>query len=49
LEETVDLRIEEEDISTLIQRLADSANPQNIDTLTDWYIQIVIERLRRSE
>ncbi|ACZ41871.1 hypothetical protein Tter_0954 [Thermobaculum terrenum ATCC BAA-798] len=49
MEETVDLRIEEEDISTLIQRLAESGNPQNIDTLTDWYIQIVIERLRRSE
>ena len=45
--EPEDLRIEEEHIRELIDRLVASGAPQPLDTLTEWFIGIVIERASR--
>lgn len=39
-----ELNIEEPDIRALIDRLVQSGAPQTLDTLTEWYIGIVIQR-----
>ncbi len=40
-----ELRIEEADMRELVERLVRVGAPQTLDTLTDWYIGIVIERI----
>lgn len=42
--EPQEFRIEEEHIRELIDRLVQSGAPQTLDTLTQWFIGIVIER-----
>ena len=43
--EPEELRIAEADIRELVDRLVRVGAPQTLDTLTDWYIGIVVERV----
>lgn len=43
--EPEELRIEEADIRELVDRLVRVGAPQALDSLTDWYIGIVVERV----
>ncbi|MDP9352011.1 MAG: hypothetical protein M3P51_10790 [Chloroflexota bacterium] len=39
-----ELNIEEADIRELVDRLVQSGAPQTVETLSEWYIGIVIQR-----
>lgn len=39
-----ELNIEEADIRELLERLVQSGVPQTVETLSEWYISIVIQR-----
>lgn len=43
--EPQELRIEEADIRALVERLVQSGAPQTLETLAEWYIGAVIERV----
>lgn len=43
--EPQELRIEEADIRALIERLVQTGAPQPLDTLAEWYIGVVIQRV----
>ncbi|MDQ3855052.1 MAG: hypothetical protein M3281_01490 [Chloroflexota bacterium] len=45
----VELRIEEADIRSLIERLVQSGAPQTLEALTAWYVEIVLERVAGGE
>ena len=43
--EPEELRIEEADIRALIDKLVQTGVPQTLDTLSQWYVQIVTNRI----
>lgn len=42
--EAQDLQIEEVDIRELVARLVESGEPQSLDTLTEWYVEVLVRR-----
>ena len=42
--EPPELRIEESDVRALIDRLVLTGAPQDLDTLTEWFVRILVQR-----
>ncbi len=44
-----ELHIEEADIRRLIERMVQTGTPQTLDSLTEWYVEAVLDRIRSDE
>ena len=45
----IEFSIEETDIRALTDRLVQTGVPQTLDVLTEWYVNILVERLTTQE